>query len=83
MAAAITLRFSNEIILGALNAVTSTLMRDTDTEERPREGEGRDGRDTATSPGCLEPQKLKEAVRTLPGSLRMGHGSVHTLISSQ
>ena len=44
-----------------------------DTEEKPRGGGGRDGREAATSPGmdadARSPQKLEEAGRTLPWSL--------------
>ena len=45
--------------------------RDPDTEEKPREDGGRDGREVATSPGTPgAPQKLEEAGRTLPWSLQ-------------
>ena len=42
-----------------------------DTEEKPRGGGGRDGREAATSPGtdARSPQKLEEAGRTLLCSL--------------
>ena len=43
-----------------------------DAEEKPCGGRGRDGSEAATSPGTdsRSPQKLEEAGRTLPWSLR-------------
>lgn len=57
----------------ALNPRMGVLIRDKDTDEKPREHRGRDGRNVVTSPGTPGPQKLEEAGRTLPSSLRREH----------
>ena len=63
------------------------LGRDTDTEEKPRGVEGRDGREAATGPGmdAQSPHKLDEAGRTLPWTLQtestLGHLDGECLVS--
>ena len=62
-----------EIILSqwVLNAVVSvlTLINRPTEEDRQADTEGRDWSDIATSQGCWQPWKLKEAGRILPESL--------------
>ena len=54
-----------------LNQIDQFLMRQMrkDTEEKPCEDRGRDGREGATSQGPLEPLKLEKAGRILSWSL--------------
>lgn len=49
--------------------------------ERPCKDAGRGWRDAATSQGCLEPQELEEAGRTLPKALQRDCDPAHTLTS--